>query len=145
MNGVARDADFDPIASRLTVNRWIVGEAARTRDLVTRAIEEHKYNEAAAALYQFVWNIFCDWYLELIKPVLTGNDEAAKTETRHCAAWVLDQILLLLHPFMPFVTEELWQQTGAQGPARETWLIDAAWPQLLEAWRCQGGRPRSTG
>jgi len=128
MNGVTRDADFDPIASRLTVNRWIAGEAARTRDLVTRAIEEHKYNEAAGALYQFVWNIFCDWYLELVKPVLTGNDEAAKTETRHCTAWVIDQILLLLHPFMPFVTEELWQQTGAQGPKRESWLIEAPWP-----------------
>jgi valyl-tRNA synthetase len=128
MNGVTRDADFDPIASRLTVNRWIAGEAARTRDLVTRAIEEHKYNEAAGALYQFVWNIFCDWYLELIKPVLTGTDEAAKTETRHCTAWVIDQILLLLHPFMPFVTEELWQQTGAQGPKRESWLIEAPWP-----------------
>ncbi|MBL8907325.1 MAG: valine--tRNA ligase, partial [Rhizobiales bacterium] len=128
MNGVTRDQDFDPIASRLTVNRWIAGEAARTRDLVTRAIEEHKYNEAAGALYQFVWNIFCDWYLELIKPVLTGTDEAAKTETRHCTAWVIDQILLLLHPFMPFVTEELWQQTGAQGPKRESWLIEAPWP-----------------
>jgi valyl-tRNA synthetase len=128
MNGVVRDEDFDPIASRLTVNRWIAGEASRTRDLVTRAIEEHKYNEAAGALYQFVWNIFCDWYLELIKPVLSGTDEAAKAETRHCTAWALDQILLLLHPFMPFVTEELWQQTGTQGPKRESWLIEAPWP-----------------
>jgi valyl-tRNA synthetase len=128
MNDVKRDEEFDPIASRLTVNRWIAGEASRTRDLVTRAIEEHKYNEAAGALYQFVWNIFCDWYLELIKPVLSGTDEAAKSETRHCTAWALDQILLLLHPFMPFVTEELWQQTGTQGPKRESWLIEAPWP-----------------
>ena len=64
----------------------------------------------------------------MIKPILTGNDEAAKTETRHCAAWAIDQILLLLHPFMPFVTEELWQQTGQQGPKRENWLIEAPWP-----------------
>jgi valyl-tRNA synthetase len=96
----------------------------RTRNAVTRAIEEHKYNEAAAALYHFVWNVYCDWYLELIKPILGGSDERAKAETRASAAWVLDQILLLLHPFMPFVTEELWQKTAA----REHWLIDAAWP-----------------
>jgi valyl-tRNA synthetase len=124
MNGVARDFNYDPVAARVTVNRWIAGEASRSRDAVTRAIGGHKYNEAAAALYQFVWNVYCDWYLELIKPILSGSDEAARAETRASAAWVLDQILLLLHPFMPFVTEELWQKTAA----RETWLIDAAWP-----------------
>ncbi len=124
MNGVARDANYDPVAARVTVNRWIAGEAMRTERAVTRAIEEHKYNEAAGALYQFVWNVYCDWYLELIKPILTGGDEAAKAETRASAAWVLDQIMLLLHPFMPFVTEELWQQTAH----REQWLIDAPWP-----------------
>ena len=124
MNGVARDANFDPLAVRIAVNRWIAGEAARTRSAVTRAIEEYKFNEAAAALYQFVWNVFCDWYLELIKPILTGTDAAAKAETRASAAWVFDQILLLLHPFMPFITEELWQKTGP----RDRWLIDAQWP-----------------
>jgi valyl-tRNA synthetase len=124
MNGVARDQNYDPVAARVTVNRWIAGEAARARNAVTRAIEEHKYNEAAAALYQFVWNVYCDWYVELIKPILNGADARAKAETRASAAWVLDQILLLLHPFMPFVTEELWQKTAT----RESWLIDAAWP-----------------
>ena len=124
MNGVARDWNYDPVAARVTVNRWIAGEAARTRDAVTRAIDEHKYNEAAGALYQFVWNVYCDWYVELIKPILSGADEAAKAETRASAAWVLDQILLLLHPFMPFVTEELWQKTAV----REKFLIDAEWP-----------------
>ncbi len=124
MNGVKRDENYDPVAARVTVNRWIAGEAARTAKSVTRAIEEHKYNEAAAALYQFVWNVYCDWYLELIKPILAGSDAAAKTETKASAAWALDQILLLLHPFMPFVTEELWQKTAA----REHWLIEAAWP-----------------
>ena len=124
MNGAKRDADFDPIASRATVNRWIAGEVARTREAVTNGISEHRYNEAAGTLYAFVWNVFCDWYLELIKPILSGNDEATKAETRHCAQWVLDQILLLLHPFMPFISEELWQKTGASGL-----LIDADWPR----------------
>ncbi len=124
MNGVARDFSYDPVAARVTVNRWIAGETARTRNTVTKAIEEHRYNEAAAALYQFVWNVFCDWYVELIKPILGGTDEAAKRETQASAAWVLDQILLLLHPFMPFVTEELWQQTAT----REEWLMVTPWP-----------------
>jgi valyl-tRNA synthetase len=124
MNGVARDFNYDPVAARVTVNRWIAGEALRTRNAVTKAIEEHRYNEAAAALYQFVWNVYCDWYVELIKPILGGKDEAAKKETQASAAWVLDQILVLLHPFMPFVTEELWQQTAT----REHWLMEANWP-----------------
>jgi valyl-tRNA synthetase len=124
MSGARRDENFDPIAARVTVNRWIAAETARTRDAVTKAIEEHRYNEAAGALYGFVWNIFCDWYLELIKPVLAGDAEAARSETRHCAAWVLDQILILLHPFTPFITEDLWQKTGGQGM-----LIEAEWPR----------------
>ena len=124
MNGVKRDPNYDPVAARVTVNRWIAGEASRTRNAVTKAIEEHRYNEAAAALYQFVWNVYCDWYVELIKPILGGKDEAAKKETQASAAWVLDQILVLLHPFMPFVTEELWQQTAT----REHWLMEANWP-----------------
>ena len=124
MNGVKRDFNYDPVAARVTVNRWIAGEASRTRNAVTKAIEEHRYNEAAAALYQFVWNVYCDWYVELIKPILGGTDEAAKKETQASAAWILDQILVLLHPFMPFVTEELWQQTAT----REHWLMEADWP-----------------
>jgi valyl-tRNA synthetase len=124
MNGVAHDPDYDPLAARVTVNRWIAGETARTEARVRQALGEYKFNEAAAALYQFVWNVFCDWYLELIKPILMGTDEQAKAETRATAAWVLDQILILLHPFMPFVTEELWQQTGT----RKEWLIEASWP-----------------
>jgi valyl-tRNA synthetase len=124
MNGVAHDPNYDPLAARVTVNRWIAGETARTEARVRAALEDYKFNEAAAALYQFVWNVFCDWYLELIKPILTGAEEAAKSETRATAAWVMDQILMLLHPFMPFVTEELWQQTAK----REAWLIVAGWP-----------------
>jgi len=124
MNGVARDENFDPLAARVTANRWIAGEASRCRDTVTKAIEEHKYNEAAAALYQFAWNVYCDWYVELIKPILTGTDEVAKAETRACAAWAFEQILHLLHPFMPFITEELWQKTSV----RDHLLIAAQWP-----------------
>jgi valyl-tRNA synthetase len=124
MNGVAHDPNYDPLAARVTVNRWIAGETARTEARVRTALNEYKFNEAAGALYQFVWNVFCDWYLELIKPILTGTDEAAKTETRASTAWVMDQILILLHPFMPFVTEELWQQTAK----RDTWLIETNWP-----------------
>ena len=123
INGARRDPDFDPIAARVTINRWIAGEVSRTRDSVTKAIEEHRYNDAAGSLYSFVWNVFCDWYVELIKPVLSGSDEAAKIETQHCAQWILDQILILLHPFMPFITEELWQKTQAPGM-----LIAAEWP-----------------
>ncbi len=124
MNGVARDPNYDPVAARVTVNRWIAGETARTEKAVKTALEEYKFNEAAGALYQFVWNVFCDWYLELIKPILNGMDEGAKAETRATTAWVLDQILLLLHPFMPFVTEEIWQQTAT----RKQWLIESDWP-----------------
>ena len=124
MNGVAHDPNYDPLAARVTVNRWIAGETARTEAQVRKALDEYKFNEAAAALYQFVWNVFCDWYLELIKPILIGTDEAAKAETRGTTAWVMDQILLLLHPFMPFVTEELWQQTAK----RKQWLIASDWP-----------------
>ncbi|MGA8356228.1 MAG: class I tRNA ligase family protein, partial [Xanthobacteraceae bacterium] len=77
----------------------------------------------------FVWNVYCDWYLELIKPVLTGPDGDAKNETRAAAAWALDEILRLLHPFMPFITEELWRVTAEQGVKRDHLLALDAWPQ----------------
>ena len=85
------------------------GRAARE---ITEAIEAYRFNEAAAVAYRFVWNIFCDWYLELAKPVLQGADSAAKDETRAMTAWVRDEILRMLHPFAPFVTEELWRVTA---------------------------------
>jgi len=128
MNGCRRDADFDPLAARVTLNRWIAGEAARTAEAVTKAIEDYRFNDGAGAIYSFVWHIFCDWYLELSKPVLAGADEAAAEETRRMTAWVIDRILLLLHPFMPFLTEELWQKTGEDGPARDGFLMLADWP-----------------
>ncbi len=124
MNGVVRDAEYDPVAARVTVNRWIAGEVARTQGAITKALEDYKFNEAAACAYHFVWNIFCDWYVELIKPILTGTNEAEKRETQATCAWVLDQIYIMLHPFMPYITEELWQQTAM----RERMLIDESWP-----------------
>jgi len=128
INGCARDPDFDPRRANETLNRWIAHETARTAREVTAAIEAYKFNEAATAIYRFVWNIFCDWYLELIKPVLTGPDSAAKGETQAAAAWALDEILRLLHPFMPFITEELWGVTAQQGEGRAHMLALDAWP-----------------
>jgi valyl-tRNA synthetase len=131
MNGCLRRADFDPAAVSLTLNRWIVSETARAARDVAQAIETYKFNDAANAAYRFVWNIFCDWYLELSKPVLQGADGPAKEETQATVAFVFDEILKILHPFMPFVTEELWEIKGADGPARQTLLALAAWPQIV--------------
>ncbi|HKK29506.1 MAG TPA: valine--tRNA ligase [Alphaproteobacteria bacterium] len=125
MNRCALPADFDPAAVQQTVNRWIVGETARATAETAQDIEAYKFNEAAGGLYQFVWGTFCDWYLEFIKPILNGDDAAAAAETRATAAWVLDQILLTLHPFMPFITEELNDHFGFV-PGRP--LITAPWP-----------------
>jgi valyl-tRNA synthetase len=114
----------------LTLNRWIVGALARAAAAVTGSIVDYRFNEAANAAYDFVWGTFCDWYVELAKPVLTGEDQAARDETRATASWALDQILKLLHPFMPFVTEELWAETGKTGPRRESLLMLSRWPSL---------------
>jgi len=130
MNGCARVEAFDPRKNTLAINRWIVGSTARAVATVTAALDDYRFNEAANAAYDFVWGTFCDWYIELAKPVFTGEDEAAKAETQATAAFALDQILKLLHPFMPFVTEELWAETGKTGPAREKLLIISEWPEL---------------
>jgi valyl-tRNA synthetase len=128
LNGCVRDPAFDPRKLKEALNRWIAHETASTARQVTAAIEAYKFNDAAAAIYRFVWNVYCDWYLELIKPVLTGPDGVAKSETRATAAWALDQILKLLHPFMPFVTEELWQVTASS--KRDSLLALSEWPSL---------------
>jgi valyl-tRNA synthetase len=130
MNQCARVEGFDPRSVKVTVNQWIVGETARAVFAVTSAIADFKFNEAANHGYDFVWGRFCDWYVELAKPLLTGDDAVARDETRATAAWALDQILKLLHPFMPFVTEELWAETGKTGPARDNLLILTGWPDL---------------
>jgi valyl-tRNA synthetase len=129
-NGAARVAGFDPKSAKETLNRWIAHETAKAAAEITQAIETYKFNEAAGCAYRFVWNVYCDWYVELSKPVLTGPDGAAKDETRACAAWALDEILKLLHPFMPFITEELWAVTAEQGPRRANLLALSDWSDL---------------
>ena len=119
MNGCATLPGFEPDDAEEVLNRWIAHETARTVDEVTAALEAYKFNEAASAVYQFVWNVYCDWYIELAKPVLLGPESPAKTETCAMVAWARDQILALLHPFMPFITEELWAVTAEGGVARD--------------------------
>jgi valyl-tRNA synthetase len=130
MNECAWWEEFDPASPKETVNRWIVGETARTAAAVTRELEAFRFNEAAGVLYRFVWNVFCDWYLELVKPLLAGEEDAPKIETRRTAAWVLDRILVMLHPIMPFMTEELWERLSESGPKRAKLLVSESWPQL---------------
>src|SRR5438270_3747586 len=115
MNQAAMVPGFDPRLATETLNKWIGHELAKAGREITAAIEGYRFNEAAGAAYRFVWNVYCDWYLELAKPVLTGPDGAAKTETRAMVAWVRDEALKLLHPFMPFITEELWGITASRG------------------------------
>ncbi|MBS0297002.1 MAG: valine--tRNA ligase [Proteobacteria bacterium] len=135
MNECKRVEGFDPGSVKLTLNRWIRGELVKAAKGVTRALEDCGFDDVASGLYRFIWNVFCDWYLELAKPVLNGVDEAAKAETRATAAWVLDEILKLLHPVSPFITEELWAELAAfGGPAREAMLIETQWPVHPDAW-----------
>ena len=126
MNACATAAGFDPKSAKETLNRWIAHETLNAAAEVSEAIEAYRFNDAAGAIYRFVWNIYCDWYLELAKPLLTGADGPAKNETRAMVAWARDEILKLLQPFMPFITEELWAVTGKH----ETLLALAPWPSL---------------
>ena len=130
MNGVKLDAGFKPENAGLAVNRWILTELTKATQAVTEGIANYRFNEAAGAAYRFVWNQFCDWYLELLKPIFMGDDETAKAEAQATAAYCLDQIYKLLHPFMPFMTEELWTLTAGEGQKRDTVLALAAWPEL---------------
>ncbi|MCW9035895.1 MAG: valine--tRNA ligase [Rhodospirillales bacterium] len=118
--------NFDPASCNLTVNKWIVGKTLDTADKVSEAIEAYRFNDSANAIYQFAWGTFCDWYLEFSKPILNGDNEEDKAETRATAAWVLDQILHILHPVMPYVTEELYEQLGENRPGL---LMLQQWPQ----------------
>ncbi|MAZ03323.1 MAG: valine--tRNA ligase [Sneathiella sp.] len=122
MNECTVPDGFDPFAVKETINRWIVGETVKCEKAVRDALESYRFNDASNAIYAFTWNVFCDWYLEFAKLPFQGNDKA---ETQATAAWVLDQILKILHPFMPFVTEELW---GSVAATRSSDLIVADWP-----------------
>ncbi|WP_375276195.1 valine--tRNA ligase [Methylorubrum thiocyanatum] len=132
MNGCELKADFRPEAVRETLNAWALTEAAKAVAEVAQAITVYRFNDAAAAAYRFVWNVFCDWYLELAKPVLQGEgvDPAARAETQATVAFLIDQIAKLLHPFMPFLTEELWAIKGQALPTSRGLLALESWPEL---------------
>ena len=130
LNGCFEAGDFDPAKASQPLTQWLVGEVVRAQDAVTQALEAYRFNDASNAVYQFIWNSFCDWYVELAKPSLQsdgqGEDAAAKAEVQAATKWALDQALKLLHPFMPFVTEEVWAKTAQ----RENHLMLDAWPML---------------
>ncbi len=113
-----------PAQLQQTLNKWIVGETAKVREAVDAALSAYRFNDAANLLYAFVWGKVCDWYVEFSKPLLSGEDEAARAETQTTMAWMMDQCLILLHPIMPFITEELWGNLSK----RETALIHTDWP-----------------
>jgi len=125
-NGIGASDTIAAPTARLAANQWIIGEVQQTVEALDKALADLRFDAAANTIYHFVWDRFCDWYLELIKPVFQGDaDSPPAVETREVAGWALDQILVMLHPFMPFVTEELWQ---AQGARADYPLITAKWP-----------------
>src|SRR5262245_47552597 len=128
MNNCVTVPTFDPASAKETLNRWIAHELQKACREVTEALDAYRFNEAAEMAYRFVWNIYCDWYLELAKPILTGGAPGAIAETQAMTAWVRDEVLKLLHPFMPFITEELWRVTAEEGPQRASLLALASWP-----------------
>ena len=130
MNGCKIDPKFDPRAVKTTLNKWIVAKTVEASKTVADAIEAYRFNEAANGLYQFTWGVFCDWYLEFAKPVFQGSDEAAKAETRAATAWVIDQVLLIGQPMIPFVTETLWEKLAeAADVERPGVLMQQPWPK----------------
>ncbi|MBX4336304.1 valine--tRNA ligase [Bartonella raoultii] len=129
MNGVKHDPTFKPEKAKLALNRWILTELSKTVLAVTAGIENYKFNESASILYRFIWNTLCDWYLELLKPIFQGSNEDAKNEAQACAAWVLDEVYKILHPFMPHMTEELWSLTETIGMERKDMLALTQWPE----------------
>jgi valyl-tRNA synthetase len=135
MNECLHRPGFDPNDCKLVVNRWIIGETAKATETVTLALDAYRFNDAANAIYQFAWGMFCDWYLEFIKPVLMGPESEGRQETRHACAWVLERLVHVLQPFMPFIAEELWQRLIASG--REGFLMRREWPAFA-------GQPRDT-
>ncbi len=142
MNGVYDSGDFTPggaaPAASATANRWIIGETAKIREATDTALDAYRFNDAANGLYAYVWGKVCDWYVEFAKPLLTGDDAALVAETRATMGWVLDQCLILLHPIMPYITEELWQSTTA----RDGMLVHADWPAYAGAALLDEGADR---
>ena len=134
MNSCEFGHELQPGDLKLPLNRWIAAELGKCAKAVTTGLEAYKFNEASEALYQFIWNVLCDWYIELIKPVMNGDDEDAKAETRKACGWVIDQTFKLLHPFTPFVTEALWEQTEDEARKRPGFLMLQDWPSFGDAW-----------
>jgi valyl-tRNA synthetase len=127
MNSCSLAPDYDPGSATLTVNRWIAGATRDCAAAVTAALEAFRFDEAAHQLYHFVWGTFCDWYLEFSKPILQGGEDAARAETQQTTGWVLAQILRLLHPITPFISEELWYELGG---GKLGMLMVEPWPDL---------------
>ncbi len=136
MNECALVAGFNPKLVNTPVNGWIIAELNEVIPKITDALDIYRFDDAASALYQFSWNVFCDWYLEFAKPVFMGSDDAAKAETRATAAWVLNTILHLLQPIMPYITEEIWQAFNNKPDAL---LMQQAWPSSF--WAASTGMP----
>jgi valyl-tRNA synthetase len=125
-NGIGGSHSISAPKAELAVNRWIIGEVVETVEKLNKAFAEFRFDGMADAIYHFVWDQFCDWYLELIKPAfIDGEKQEMDAESKAVAGWVLDQILVMLHPFMPFITEELWHSMGE----RKYDLIHAKWPE----------------
>jgi len=124
MNGCKLQDSFSPSNVTHNVNKWIVGETGKVRELTDNSLANYRFNDVANGLYAFVWGKVCDWYVEFSKPLLNNEDQTVVDETKNTLAWVLDQCLILLHPIMPFITEELWSSVGKH----QKLLIHADWP-----------------
>ena len=124
MNECYSVKDFDISEAKLEINKWIIAKAKEATAQVSTNLNNYRFSDAANAVYQFVWGTFCDWYIELIKPIFYGENAESIKETRAVAAWVLDRILVIMHPFMPFITTELWDNLTE----RKVKLIKAEWP-----------------
>lgn len=134
MNGATPNADFSPASASHTVNRWIIGETIKVKQELEKNMDLYRFNDAASAIFQFVWGSFCDWYLEFTKPLLgeQNTNDALKQETRDTIGWALDQILLLLNPFMPYITEELYESLAVR--PKDALLMGQKWPEYDSAW-----------
>ena len=135
MNGCTLKLDFKPDSVKQTINKWIISELATVSRQTAEALKAYKFNEAAMHLYHFTWGTFCDWYIEFTKPLITGADETVKQETRDTTGWVLDQLLLLLNPIMPYLTEELHMHLlgkSEASPDKADWLQSKAWPEFSD-------------
>ncbi|MDB5490809.1 MAG: valS [Micavibrio sp.] len=127
MNHCKPDADFNPLDVEATSNKWIIHQVTELKAAIEQGLGAYKFNDAAGAIYHFIWGTFCDWYLEFTKPIIQSEGHALAEETRKTTAWVLDQALLLMNPFMPFITEELYNEM-AERPLNKM-LISSEWPE----------------